>query len=475
MNTQDNNIQNQNDEKISSSSKEPEGVLDLGRHMVEVGAETVKDTVDATGEAAQKTVKKSRKFWQILGPGLVTGAADDDPSGVATYSQTGAQYGFKLLWFAPLTLPLMGAIQEMCARIGLVTGRGLAANIKKYFPRWVLLITATLLLLANIFNIGADLGALAAATRLMTPTVPFWVLIFGFTALSLLMQIFVSYKKYAGVLKYLAITLVVYIITAFVIKGFPWAEALKSSVIPHLDFSKEQIILICGILGTTISPYLFFWQTSQEVEEEILGGDTTLASRQGTTKNEMRKMRLDNWSGMVFSNIVTFFIIAVCAATLYKGGITNIATAADAAKALEPLAGKYASLLFTIGILGTGLLGIPVLAGSAAYAISEAFGWKEGLYRRFAQASAFYGVIILSMVVGLIINFVGLDPIKALIYSAVGNGLVAPVVMVLIVLLASNKNVMGQWQSGGLSKFFGWLGTAVMIIAGIATIYSLFT
>jgi Mn2+/Fe2+ NRAMP family transporter len=227
-------------------------------------------------------------------------------------------------------------------------------------------------------------------------------------------------------------------------------------------------------LGTTISPYLFFWQTSQEVEEEILGGDTTIASRQGTTKGQMKKMRLDNWSGMIFSNLVTFFIIAVCAATLFKGGITNIATAADAAKALEPLAGRYASLLFTIGILGTGLLGIPVLAGSAAYAISESFGWKEGLYRRFAQAGAFYGIIILSMGIGLILNFVGLDPIKALIYSAVTNGLVAPVVMILIVLLASNKKVMGDWKSGWLSKTFGWLGTAVMVIAGVATLYSIF-
>jgi NRAMP (natural resistance-associated macrophage protein)-like metal ion transporter len=474
-----------NNQDERDTQKEAEGPLDLGKRAFNVGAETIQDAVDATlmtetegvklvGQAVQETAKRSRKFWHILGPGLVTGAADDDPSGVATYSQTGAQYGFKLLWFAPLTLPLMGAIQEMCARIGLVTGRGLASNIKRYFPRWVLLVTAALLLLANIFNIGADLGALAKATQLMAPSWPFWALIFGFTALSLLMQIFVSYRSYAGVLKYLAITLVVYIITAFVIKGFPWAEALKNAVIPHLDFSKTQIILICGILGTTISPYLFFWQTSQEVEEQILDGDTTIASRQGADKKSMRRMRLDNWSGMVFSNIVTFFIIAVCAATLFKGGITNIATAADAAKALEPLAGRYASLLFTLGILGTGLLGIPVLAGSAAYAISEAFGWKEGLYRRFAQAGAFYGIIILSMVVGLIINFVGLDPIKALIYSAVGNGLVAPVVMILIVLLASNKKVMGEWKNGWLSKTVGWIATGVMIIAGLATLYSLF-
>lgn len=477
---------NDSEQKIVDDQESIEGPLDLGKRAFGVGAEVVRDAVDATimtevegakliEEAAVKTTKKARKFWHILGPGLVTGAADDDPSGVATYSQTGAQYGFKLLWFAPLTLPLMGAIQEMCARIGLVTGRGLASNIKRFFPRWVLILTAILLLVANTFNIGADLGALAKATQLLTPTWPFWALVIGFTILSLLMQIFISYQKYANVLKYLAVTLIVYIITAFVIKGFPWAEALRNSITPQLDFSKTQIILICGILGTTISPYLFFWQTSQEVEEEILEGDTTIASRQGTTKGEMKKMRLDNWSGMIFSNIVTFFIIAVCAATLFKGGITNIGSAADAAKALEPLAGKYASLLFTIGIFGTGLLGIPVLAGSAAYAISEAFGWKEGLYRRFAQAGAFYGIIILSMGIGLIINFIGLDPIKALIYSAVTNGLVAPVVMILIVLLATNKKVMGEWKSGWLSKTFGWLGTAVMVIAGIATIYSLFT
>lgn len=466
---------------MADENKLGDGAMELGRRALEVGEETIveiekisAETEEKVKETLKKPIRQTRKFWHILGPGLVTGAADDDPSGVATYSQTGAQYGFKLLWFAPLTLPLMGAIQEMCARIGVVTGRGLAANIKRFFPRWVLLLTAALLLVANTFNIGADLGALAKATQLLAPNWPFWLLVIGFMAVSLLMQIFISYQKYANVLKYLALTLMVYIITAFVIKGFPWAEALRNSVIPQLDFSKEQIILICGILGTTISPYLFFWQTSQEVEEQILGGDTTIASRQGTNKKEVKKMRLDNWTGMIFSNIVTFFIIAVCAATLFKGGITNIATAADAARALEPLAGKYASLLFTLGILGTGLLGIPVLAGSAAYAISEAFGWKEGLYRNIKQAGAFYGIIILSMAVGLVLNFIGLDPIKALIYSAVANGLVAPVVMILIVLLASNTKVMGEWKSGWLSKTFGWLGTIIMIIAGAATIWALF-
>jgi len=443
-------------------------------NAVKTTVEVEKEGLKIAEKAAEIPVKKARDFWHGLGPGLTTGAADDDPSGVATYSQQGAKYGFQLLWLAPLTFPLMAVVQEMCARIGLATGRGLAANIKKYFPKWVLLATALLLLIANSFNIGADLGGMSKATQLLAPQLPFWLLVIAFVVISLALQIFISYPKYAKYLKYLALTLLVYVITTFTIKGFPWGDVLRHAVTPSLNFSKDQFILITGILGTTISPYLFFWETSQEVEEKISEGKTTVAERQEITPKEIRKMRVDVWTGMFFSNLVMFFIVAVCGAVLFKNGITNINSAADAAAALKPLAGNYASLLFTIGILGTGLLGVPVLAGSASYAISESLGWKEGLNMRFRKALYFYGIIILSMLIGLIINFVGLDPIKALIYAAVINGLVAPVILVLIVLLSGRKSVMGNKTNGKATKFIGWFVTIFMIITGIITIFSLF-
>lgn len=450
---------------------------DLIEEIAEVPLEVGKRVVDAEVggiKVIEKGVKKTSDFWHGLGPGLTTGAADDDPSGVATYSQQGAKYGFQLLWLAPLTFPLMAVVQEMCARIGLVTGQGLAANIKKHFPRYVLYISAALLLVANSFNIGADLGGMAKATQLLAPWLPFWLLVVGFVALSLTLQIFISYAKYAKYLKYMALTLCVYILATFTIKGFPWGEVLRHTVTPSLNFSKEQFILITGILGTTISPYLFFWETSQEVEEKISDGKTTIAERKEIAPKEIRKMRLDVWTGMFFSNLIMFFIVALCGATLFKNGITNVNSAADAAAALKPLAGNYASFLFTIGILGTGLLGIPILAGSASYAVSETFGWKEGLYRHFRQGIYFYGVIILSMIIGLVINFVGLDPIKALIYAAVLNGLVAAVILALIVILSGKKQVMGERVNGPWAKFFGWSATVFMIITGIITIYSLF-
>ncbi len=422
----------------------------------------------------QPPIKQARQFWHKLGPGLTTGAADDDPSGVATYSQQGAKYGFQLLWLAPLTFPLMAVVQEICARIGLATGRGLAANIKKYFPRWVLYFTTLLLLLANSFNIGADLGGMAKATQLLAPSLPFWLLVFGFVILSGLMQIFISYAQYARYLKYLAVTLAVYIVTAFTIKGFPWLEILKHGITPTLSFSRDQFILITGILGTTISPYLFFWETSQEVEERIADGKDTVHARQQIDRKDIRKMRTDVWSGMFFSNLVMFFIVAVCGATLFKGGITNINSAADAAAALKPLAGNYAYLLFALGIITTGLLGIPVLAGGASYAISESLGWREGLNLRFRQAAYFYGMIIFSMLIGLLINFIGLDPIKALIYAAVFNGLVAPVVMILIMILSGKEQVMNHWKNGPWTKTVGWLATGLMVVTGLITIYSIF-
>lgn len=437
-------------------------------------------TITTSGNIANKVtghhyIKKARDYWHSLGPGLTTGAADDDPSGIATYSQAGAQFGFKLLWLAPFTFPLMAIIQEMCARIGLVTGRGLAGNIRIYFPRWVALLAALLLLIANTLNIGADLGAMAKATQLYDPKLNFAALIIFFTVLSLALQIFTTYASYAKYLKWLALILLSYVFTTVSIPNLNWIEIIKSGFIPSLVMSKDMIIIICAILGTTISPYLFFWQTSQEVEEEILAGKTNLKLRQEeTTDKEIKNMRLDIWSGMFLSNLVMFFIIAACGAVLFGKGILNINTAADAAEALRPFAGNWAYTLFALGIIGTGMLAIPVLAGGAAYALSESFRWKQGLYRKLNEANAFYGVIILSMIVGVLINFTGFDPIKALIYSAVVNGLIAPVILILIILISNNKKIMGVRVNHPVTTFFGILITLIMTAAGAATIYTFF-
>ncbi len=447
--------------------------------VVSAPAIALDKTIDASQSVVRSftehtQVKKAQGYWKTLGPGLTTGASDDDPSGIATYSQAGAAYGFQLLWLSGFTFPLMAVVQEMCARIGLVTGRGLAANIRLLFPKWVLYLCTILLFIANTFNIGADLGAMTKATQLLIPKADFGFLILGYALFGLALQIFSTYERYAKYLKWLALILISYIFSAVTVK-LDWGQVLQSAIIPSITFSKDQIFLICGILGTTISPYLFFWQTSQEVEEQILAGKTTIKLRQEETSyQEIKDMRIDVWSGMFLSNLVMFFIIAACGATLFTTGVTNITTAADAAKALQPIAGDKAYLLFALGIIGTGLLAIPVLAGSASYALSECFGWKNGLYFKLRQANAFYGVIILATLIGLGLNFVGLDPIKTLIYSAVVNGLIAPVILVLIILISGNKKVMGKWASGKVAASLGWLITAAMIVAGIATIWSIF-
>lgn len=419
------------------------------------------------------TLQRAGEYWKTLGPGLTTGAADDDPSGIATYSQAGAKFGFQLLWLSPLTFPLMAIVQEMCARMGIVTGRGLAANIRLYFPKWILYTCTILLLIANVFNLGADLGAMAKATQLLIE-IPFSILVFFFAIISLLLQIFTSYKVYARFLKYLALILLSYVLTSFFVH-FNVGELLHAMVVPSITFSKDQLIMICAILGTTISPYLFFWQTSQEVEEEILKGRTTEAMRQSeTTNEEIRDMRIDVWSGMFISNVVMFFIIAVCGVTLHATGITSITTSAEAAVALRPLAGNGAYVLFALGIIGTGMLAVPVLAGSLSYAISESFNWEHGLYHRLKDAYAFYGVIIAAMLIGLILNFVGIDPIKSLIYSAVANGIVAPIILIFIVLISSNKKIMGERVNKPFTTFLGWFVVLLMIAAGIAALVALY-
>ncbi len=413
------------------------------------------------------------RYWRLLGPGLVTGAADDDPSGIATYSQTGAQYGLQLIWMSLFILPMAVVVQEMCARIGMVTGRGLGENIRREYPRSILYLCVVLLLGANTFNIAADIGAMAKAVQLLVPALGFPFLVSMFVVLSIVLQVFTSYKTYARYLKYLSLVLLAYVVTGFLVR-LDWGAVLMHTLIPTIVFSKDQIFLICAIMGTTISPYCFFWQSSQEIEEEIEGGRSTLESREGSSDVEIRDMRIDVWSGMFFSEIIMFFIIAVCAGTLFAHGETNIQTAADAAAALRPLAGDWAYLLFAVGIIGIGLLSIPVLAGSSAYAVAETFSWREGLYNKPREAYAFYAVIVASMLIALTLNFVGIDPIKALIYSAVANGIVSPVMLFFIVRLSNNVEVMGERVNRTSTNVIAWFITGVMGLAGIAAIVSLF-
>jgi NRAMP (natural resistance-associated macrophage protein)-like metal ion transporter len=450
-----------------------EKTIEAPARALEYGLESGEKLAKSIPLSGRQPIKKAKGFWYLLGPGLTTGASDDDPSGIATYSQSGAKYGFSLLWLAAFTFPLMAIIQEMCARIGLVTGRGLAGNIRIHFGRKILYMSTLFLFAANTFNIGADIGAMANAVQLLVPHFNFTLLVIGFMLLILLLQIFTPYTRYAKYLKWLALVLFAYILSAFLAHP-DWGTILKHSVVPHITFSKDQILLICAVLGTTITPYLFFWQTSQEVEEEIASGETTIKSRTGAGTEDIRKMRIDVWSGMFFSNIVMFFIIAACGSELFAHGITNINTAAQAAQALRPFAGSATFWLFAAGIIGMGLLAIPVLAGASAYAISESIGKHQGLNSKLKQASAFYGVIIISMLIGLSLNFLGLNPIKALIYSAVLNGIVAPIILVLILLLARNQHIMGEWKNGKISAGFGWILAIAMAVSGIAAIYSLF-
>lgn len=417
-------------------------------------------------------------YFKKLGPGLTTGAADDDPSGIATYSQAGAGYGLNFLWAAVFTYPFMIVAQEMCARIGIITGKGLAANIRERFPKKALYLITVFLFAANAFNIGANLGAMAEVTELLFPALPFIPLILLFALVSVYLQIRIDYATYSKYLKWLAFTLIAYILTAFML-NIDWLHVLEVTIAPKLSFNSETFLILAALLGTTISPYLFFWQTSQEVEEKTLNGTSLIiegkrVSQKEETKLEITNMRVDVASGMLVSNIVMFFIMVVCGSTLFVQGITEINTAGDAANALRPLVGDYAYLLFSVGIIGSGLLSIPVLAGSTAYAVSESMKWKFGLYHKFHEASGFYGVIIASLLVGLFLNFIGLDPIKALIYSAVANCIVAPFVLVFITLLANNHSVMGIHKNKPSTNVFAWILIILMAIASIGTIVTLF-
>jgi NRAMP (natural resistance-associated macrophage protein)-like metal ion transporter len=418
------------------------------------------------------------RFLRILGPGVVTGAADDDPSGLATYSQAGAQFGFQLPWTMLFTYPLMTAVQEACMRIGAVTGKGLAAVIREHYPRYVLYPVLLLVVVANTLNIGADIGAMAASTQLLV-SLPFALLAVGFAVLMLLLEVFVPYKTYVRILKWLALTLFAYPITAFLVH-VPWMEVLAATIKPQIKINAEFLYIVVAILGTTISPYLFFWQTSEVVEEEIAAH--RLAQRGGTprlTKPYLKRLRIDTVIGMLFSNVTAWFVMVVGAVVLGANGITNINSAADAARALEPLvhgfpnAGYIAKLVFASGVIGIGLMSVPVLAGSSSYAMAETFNWREGLFRKFKQAREFYFVIIIGTLAGLMFNFIGIDPIKALIFAAVFNGVAAVPLIFLIARVSARADVMGEHKSRWLSKLGVWTTAGVMALAAAAMLRSL--
>jgi NRAMP (natural resistance-associated macrophage protein)-like metal ion transporter len=423
---------------------------------------------------AKKKRRGMSRFLKILGPGLVTGAADDDPSGIATYSQTGAQFGYGQLWTVPFLYPLMTAVQEACARIGAVTKKGIAAVAKERYGRGVLYAAVALIVIANTVNIGADIGAMAAALLLVVP-VPFVLATLGFVVLMLLLEIFIPYKRYVPILKWLVLVMVAYPITVLLVRE-PWGELLRATFLPHIQFSFAYLFILTGVAGTTISPYMFFWEASEEVEEEV---EQRTAGRPGVSRQFMRRLRIDNAIGMLLSQFVTWCIIVAAGTVLFSNGVTNIATAADAAKALVPLvhsfpnAGLIAEIIFAIGIIGLGLLAVPVLAGSAAYAVAETFDWHEGLYRKLRDAHGFYGVITIATLVGLGINFVGIDPIKALIIAAVVNAIVAVPLILLIIGISSDRALMGEHASGWLSKTLLWITFVVMAVAGAITIWSL--
>jgi len=418
--------------------------------------------------------KKKRKFWKfltLLGPGLTTGAADDDPSGIATYSQTGAQFGYGQLWTALYMLPFMTAVQEACARIGLVSGKGIAAVIKDHYSKTVLYSAVALVVIANTINIGADIGAMASAAQLLVP-VPFVIITLFFTALILVLEIFTNYKVYSKILKWLALALLSYPITIFIVHQ-DWGTVLKASVLPHIEFNFQFLFIITGVLGTTITPYMFFWEASQEVEEnKTLKLDD--AGKPQITPKHIKNMRIDNNVGMLISEFTTWCIILVGASVLHASGVKDVKTAADAAKAIEPLvhsfphSGYLAKLIFSIGIIGLGLLAVPVLSGSAAYAVSEAFSWRASLNLKLKRAQGFYGVITISTLIGLMINFVGVDPVKALVFAAVLNGVAAVPLLFLIARIARNETVMGEFKSGQLSNILLWSTFVGMGAAAIA-------
>ena len=413
-------------------------------------------------------------FWSRLkehplarvGPGLITGVADDDPSGIATYSQAGAQFGLNMLWTMPLAFPLMAAIQSMCARIGRVTGKGLAANIKITFPPIVLYSVVALLLIANTLNIAADVAAMGEVAELITGVNRHWMTAF-FVFGTVLLQVFIPYHRYVNFLKWLTISLLAYAAVLFTVH-VPWGEVMKQTLQPTFIFNADSAAVIVGVFGTTISPYLFFWQASEEVEDMHIKKEALpLLNNKRVAGKELRRIRWDTWSGMFYSNITAYFIILATAVTLNVSGITDINTAAQAASALRPLAGDFAFLLFAMGILGVGFIGVPVLAGAGAYALSEVLNWNTGLERKVADAQGFYSIIAVSVFLGLAIQYTPISPMKALFWSAVINGIIAVPLMIVVILLVSKKSVMGKFTASRPIIILGWVAVAVMGFAAI--------
>jgi Mn2+/Fe2+ NRAMP family transporter len=416
-----------------------------------------------------------RDFWTRLkehplarvGPGLITGVADDDPSGIATYSQAGAQFGLNILWTMPLAFPLMAAIQYMCGSIGRVTGKGLAANIKDAFPPIIIRAVVVLLLIANTLNIAADVAAMGEVAELVTGFNRH-LMTTCFVIFTLLLQIFIPYHRYVRFLKWLTLSLLAYAVVLFTVH-VPWGEVALRTVWPDLKLNANSAAVVVGVFGTTISPYLFFWQASEEVEEMRTGPRQTpaLVRDPRAAGSELRRIRWDTWSGMLYSDLTAYFIILATAVTLHAAGVTDINTAAQAASALRPLAGDFAFILFAVGILGVGLIGVPVLAGSGAYALSEAMGWRSGLERKTADARGFYGIIAVSVLAALVIQYLPISPMKALFWSAVINGVVAVPLMVVIILLVSKRSVMGAFTASRPIVVLGWIATAVMGAAAV--------
>jgi NRAMP (natural resistance-associated macrophage protein)-like metal ion transporter len=418
-------------------------------------------------------VHSVEKSWlRKLGPGLITGAADDDPSGIATYSQAGAQFGFGTLWTVLLTYPLMVGIQMVSARIGRVSGHGLATNIRRHYPVWLLYAVVGLLLVANTINIAADISAMGEALKLIVGG-PAQLYAVAFGVVSLLLQVFIPYRRYVRILKWLTLGLLAYVATAFVVH-IPWRQVIVSTLVPGGSWSTGYITTVVAIFGTTISPYLFFWQASQEVEDQLADPQAQpLIEAPEQAQPHLRRIRIDTCIGMGFSNLVAFFIILTTAVTLHLHGVTEIETSAQAAQALRPIAGEFAFMLFSAGIIGTGLLAIPVLAGSSAYATAGAFKWKNSLERAPMRAKRFYGIIAISTLLGVALGFTAIDPIKALYWSAVINGVISVPIMVVIMLMAGRTEVMGQFTISKKLALLGWLATAMMGIAVVAMLATL--
>ncbi|MBS1635250.1 MAG: Nramp family divalent metal transporter [Bacteroidetes bacterium] len=412
--------------------------------------------------------KKAKKTWKVLGPGLITGSSDDDPSGIATYSQAGAIFGLMTLWTALITFPLMASIQEMCARIGIVTGEGLAGAIKKNYSRSILYVMLAFSFPAIVLNIGADIAGMGAVANLLIPSIPPFAFSILFTALLIPSIIFWPYKKIASIMKYLCLILLVYMVVPFIVNT-EWTNAFKFSLLPKFEFSKDYLNILVAILGTTISPYLFIWQASMEVEE-IKKKEAGFV----VDKQVIRNMRTDIGYGMFYSNLIMYFIILTSGTVLYNAGIRQIDTVDQAALALKPLAGNFSYLLFSLGIIGTGFLAIPVLAGSLSYAMAETFQWEQGLDKKYKEAKPFYAVIAVSLIVGLLIHYIGISPIQALIYTAILYGLTAPVLIVIILLICNNKKILGENVNGFWSNLLGILTFLLMTISGVALIWFYF-